>query len=741
MSTLRPKKPAAQPRDGELPEEFQLRRLVAKARLKAVREVIKKTGLSTYQAADTGRRNRDWKANNSSADLAIIPDSSTLIGRARQLVRDSWVGKSYVRAFARNVVGKSITINPHAKDRDGKPLTALNKVAQREFTRWAKSKLSDVERKQTFGQKQRLAAKERATAGEHLWMWSYRTPDNGMGGIDRTRPVGLCLQSLEPEQFDLRILSYEGREVRGGVEVDENGAPVAYHIYTRNPNDVLYRHAFFSQRVPAERMLHYFEGERVLQSRGVTPMSPIMQDVRDLEAFKGATLMRARMEACIGLIIKTMIPAAGLQGIQSTIQPAAGDTGQTPSGMTEADFVPGMVPNLQPGEDVVPFVPSSPGNGYDPFVNLTVQGIGAGVGMSRGEILRQSDGNYSSARQDMLADRKEIEPEQELITDDMIRPVYELWFNFAALEGRFDGVEGFGYDEYLAERHRFVEAEYIPPPQTWIDPEKEANAFAIMLKNRLITREEIVAMRGGRFYQIIEKLAVEQQETGALNLTLPEDEQERNALRELVKAILTNKLGTIDSMMANTTDFPALARAAGLPTLSVSEQPLLPVISPPGQLVTGDPVKNSAGKVIGGGVEPPELPPVAPAVAGAAPKGPQVPQVKAPIAKLDAFSSQDGEQRNVISLPQPATSGVPNYGRSKDPAISCGTCSFLQGERCSKFDFVTNLTNGCDDWAAKTLTENIGAPNTAKTFPPGPQPGQDVLENRFFPDADPTPRP
>src|SRR5579862_6901346 len=121
----RTKQPQPKPRRGELPEEFQLRRIVAKERLKMVKAALKKNALSTHAAADHGRRNRDWRANNSSADLAIIPDSITLIGRARQLVRDTWIGKSIVRAFVRNVVGRGITVTPHAKDKNGKPLTPL----------------------------------------------------------------------------------------------------------------------------------------------------------------------------------------------------------------------------------------------------------------------------------------------------------------------------------------------------------------------------------------------------------------------------------------------------------------------------------------------------------------------------------------------------------------------------------------------------------------------------------------
>lgn len=736
-----PRAPKPQPRDGELPDEFALRKLVAKAKLQSAKAAIKASGLSTYAAADKGRRNRDWKSNNGSADLAIIPDRLVLIGRARQLIRDSCYGKSMQRAFTRNVVGKGITVVPHAKDAEGQPLTSLNQRVRREWEAWGKSKLCDVERRKTFGQMQRLAAKEKFAAGEHLWMWSYQQGNNA------SMPIGFSLQAFEPEQFDDRILSYEGREVRGGIEVDQNGAPVAAHLYTRNPNDVLYRHAFFSERVPMTRLFHYFESDRVLQTHGVTAMTPVMQDVRDLERGKGAHLTRWLMEACIGAIVKTAMPITGPQGSVSTLIPAVGDPGKTDSGMTEADFVPGMVANLQPGEDIVPFMPTSPGGQYEPFTTLTVRGIGAGVGMSYGQVMRQSDGNYSSARQDMLEDRKEWEPEQELLVDDLVSPTYRKWYSFMAHEGRFDAVDGFSYAEYIADPNRFVEADFIPPPQTWIDPEKEANGWILLLKNRLITREEIAAMRGTQFFPTLRKIAAEFAEAEDEGLTFPENEADRASARELMKGILMNKLGTIDSVMANITDFRALADAAGIKTLAgkdIPVQPILPVVSPPGQLATGDPVLNKEGEIIGGGVEaPPTPPPVASGTPGAAnPSGKTPNNTATALAAIatDGLYNQARDEANADEFQQPTIPvppEVPNYKPAADKVISCASCSFLTGERCTRFGFTVDPAKVCDDWRAATITENIGAPNTAKSFPPGKLPGERDLESRFYPDADP----
>jgi capsid protein len=157
---------------------------------------------------------------------------------------------------------------------------------------------------------------------------------------------------------------------------------------------------------------HYFDAERVLQTRGVPHMAPVLQDVRDFSAFKDATLWRARMEACIGFLIKKNLPTAG-GGASPGLGRTPGRHRADGQRDAHADMVPGMVPELMPGEDVDPFIPSSPGNQYDPFTTITLRGIGAGMGMSFGALTRHNDANYSAARQDMLEDEREIGPQQD----------------------------------------------------------------------------------------------------------------------------------------------------------------------------------------------------------------------------------------------------------------------------------------------------------------------------------------
>ncbi len=500
---------ADKPRRGELREEFQLRQLVAKQRLKMTRSM-----LATHASAETGRKNRDWKASTASADQSIIPDATILNARSRQCIRDSWIGKAAVRAFSRNVVGCGILPIPMAKDAQGQLLPKVNKKLLKLFWTWANNReFCDIEKRQTFWQKQNLMVEERVAVGEAFLLWSY---------VPNANAVGLRLQSFEAEQLDLRLQSFtdengNNNQVRGGIEVDANGAPVAYHFYTRNPTDYLIA-SFRSVRILAARVIHYFKQERVLQTRGVTPLAPVLQEIRDHNRFRDAKLWRKIMEACIGMVItKDALGGSSPFGLPA----APGADTQTQSGMRMIDFTPGMVPELNPGEEMSAFIPTSDPNDAT-YIEGGLQGIGAGIGLSGSQITRQSKSNYSAARQDMLEDRKEFEPEQEMMAHNvLLNPLWSIFVRFAVIEGRLDDV--LNVSEFNGEPDRFCEAEYVAPAAPWIDPNNEASAYEKLLSLKVMDREEVAALRGKRLSDILDKIESEREEAAAKGITFPED--------------------------------------------------------------------------------------------------------------------------------------------------------------------------------------------------------------------------
>jgi lambda family phage portal protein len=496
-------------RQTELPEELALRKLKARAEAQVIRAAMKaaKAQLSTYASAKVGRQTKDWRAPLGSADAAILEDADRLNARARQLVRDSWIARAAVRAKSRNVVGQGIVPIPAA--RIGKDeFKAFNEANETLFWDWASDRSAcDVEGRRTFWQIQTLCVEEKFIVGEHFIVWSYQPNPHF---------VGLQLQCFEPEQLETSIQSHEGNEVRRGIEVDRLGRAVAYHFFQRTPNDYLGT-STESVRIPANRVLHYFRADRSQQSHGVTDLAPVMMDIRDLSGMKDAQLFRKKMEACIGFIIKKNIPTP--LGSAPGVTPASGDGTTLRGGERAIDMAPGMVPELMPGEDIQPFIPSSNGTDYEPFNEATIRGIGAGIGLSYGAITRKSDGNYSAARQDMLEDERELGPDQDMLIDVIVKGIYELFTAFAVAEGRLP----ITVEQFQASRRTFLEAEYVTPVRPWIDPEKEANAAEKMIQLRLRDRGEIRAKLGGRYNRTLQRIATLRDEAKAQGIVFEED--------------------------------------------------------------------------------------------------------------------------------------------------------------------------------------------------------------------------
>ena len=424
-------------------------------RLRFKRDAVKhrRKMLSVHKAAEKNRFTQDWTAPYTSADSAIVPDLKLLNARARQVVRDDAWGKAIVRAFRRNVVGTGITPSI-----DDKPYASA-------WRRWAETpRLIDMEKRRTFVGIQDWAISELAAVGEAFvvrWI------------TGRGRNRRLTLQCFEFEQLDeYKYLEHDtGNEVRHGIEVDENGAPVAYHFYKHHPHDIrgLARPApimLESMRVPASMVCHIYDPERVRQTHGISRMRPVLRKIRDLSEYDAAQLRVARAEAGIGLLVK-------------------GDENDEELSLDGLN-----VAYLNHDEEVTQFTPSRPGGEYDPFVRAQIKAIAAGVGLSYEQVARDfSGGNFSSQRQGSIEDRREFEALQSHIVTQLCDPVHDDWTMVWAMQNP----EASGGFFLRGEPER---VDWQGQGWDWVDP--EAQGKAIERKYRLgLTSRTIEANRLG----------------------------------------------------------------------------------------------------------------------------------------------------------------------------------------------------------------------------------------------------
>lgn len=454
------------------PEEI-LEREQTRLRLLQARVQIEQTKamLATYKAAERTRFTADWRAPRRSADGATIPDLPTLHGRARQLVRDDAYAASAVRAFRRNVVGTGVVAFARRKLPDGTPDRGWNGTLDPLWRRWERDpRQVDVQRRRNLMMFGWWAMNELVVAGEALILKCL--------AMRAGRPR-LCLQAVEAEQLDEEIQEHEGREVRGGVELDQAGAPIAYHFRRRPPGD-LGREAP-TVRITADRVAHVMDPDRAHQTRAASRLAPCMLRLRHLGEHDSSHLIAARAESNIGLVIEREDPTAPLN-------PAGTDAAEKDT----LDFSPLAIMRLRRGEKATSFTPQRAAQVYAPFTEAQLRAAAASIGISYEQLARDfSRGTYSSQRQAMLEDRREYAMLHELLVALMYQPIREWFIHECVLDGQLLA------PGYSRDPEAWHETMWLPDGWQWIDPQKESAADTTAFAQDFDTHQSIVGRRTG----------------------------------------------------------------------------------------------------------------------------------------------------------------------------------------------------------------------------------------------------
>lgn len=486
-------------------ERIRFERRLMKERVRA---------LSTFQAADKSRTNRDWRAPQKTADQAIIPDLPTLNARARMALWNDWTTRSAVHAYCRGVVGVGITPRSAAKDPEtGEPLVEFNEGIDRYWRRWArKRQWCDVARKLTFVEAERFGVGEWVIAGNAFARIAYEP---------RPQVPGVRFQFFEAEQLDRGKTRNpeDGNEVRGGIEVDEFGAAVAYWVFFEgHPWE---KWGQKSVRVPAAEVVHLQRPERVWQTLGVTQLCASLQKSRHLDQYDIYQLIGARVEAAqCGFYRRS--PGAGMGWDDYMSQgTVSGDEQTDEQGNRYIEMEPGVMRELPPDvEDPRFFTPTRPGGQYQPFVQAQVDQIGAAAGLDGSTLLRDySRGNFSSQRQARLDVWDQCDPIQLMVIDEFGRPLRELFKTIAVIEGR---VEAPGFFEDNGMRDAYLEDSWQGPPKAWVDPLKMMMAAKVGIDYRLLTRGQVANERGTFIEDIFREIGAEIREAERNGVPLPD---------------------------------------------------------------------------------------------------------------------------------------------------------------------------------------------------------------------------
>lgn len=422
-----------------------------------------------FQAARSGNWDGDWLFGAASINSILRTDAAILRDKARTVWMNTSTGKRLPTLLSENVSGKDgILYQPAVRDASGEPDAETNRALETAWYQWAEDPSAvSADRRMTWQEVEQMTDEMEAVDGETLvrLLPGFRNAWR------------FAVQVLDPDQLD-HTYNVEARPGQNaiimGVEVDQWGAAVAYHLWPNHPSEVQRRGERL--RIPAGEILHNFLTIRPGQLRGVTMFAPILGDLMHLAKYREAEVIAARISAAKMGFIKG---------------------GQNAGTTEEIEATPGMFPKLGVDEEVQFFDPNHPNGNYDAFDRAIIRSVSSAWRVSYMSVSGDlSQTSFASGRMGWLGEKEFYRSLQERRMLRYSRPVLRAWLPMAMLSGKLD-VRG-SLDDLLA-------ADWKARPFAPIDELKAENADALRLALGKTSLTDLVEREGGDLRKVLEK--------------------------------------------------------------------------------------------------------------------------------------------------------------------------------------------------------------------------------------------
>lgn len=445
--------------------------------------------LGGYDAASFRRPGMaGWSPMPRDAETETNLDLPILRARSRDLVRNAPLAGGAISTYVTNVVGTGLSVQPapdaEALGLDEETSEDWSECTLREFRLWSESPDCDVTRTQTFFGLQSLVFRSSLESGDVFAL---------LPSVRRqASPYSLALQVIEADRVCNPGLAADSPTVAAGVELDEYGAPVAYHICRGHPGSLLRRSKLEWDPVPAfgrsgrRNVLHLFDRRRPGQTRGVPILAPVIEPLKQLQRYSDAELQAAVISGMFAVFVK-MDPEAFQsmftdENQSQYLQAAKNWDGTVNGGGLEGA---GKAVNLLPGESIDTTNPGRPNEKFDPFVQAILRQIGVGLEIPFEVLIKHYTASYSAARAALLEAWRVFRGRRDWLATNFCQPIYEAWLEEAVALGRVTA-PGFFADPAI--RHAWSRATWIGDGPGSIDPVKEVDAAAARVSLGISTR-------------------------------------------------------------------------------------------------------------------------------------------------------------------------------------------------------------------------------------------------------------
>jgi len=464
---------------------------------------------------------RGWLPARGSADADLLPELAQIATRSNDLIRNHGVASGALQTITDNVIGVGLRLSSvpdyRLLGRDKAWAEEWSKRVESLWRTFAESTDIDAGRSLNFHGLTEQVFRSGWTEGEGLALplWLPRA-----GSRFSTR-----LQVIDPARLSNPMGRSDGPRLRGGIAIDEYGAPLGYHIRKAHPGDRLLADAAnlnVWEYVPAmtewgrPRVIHVHDKARAGQSRGKPSLTAVMRQFKVLGDYSNAELKAAVVNAKVAVLTESSASPDLMVELLSSDAAAKEKylAALTERGLSTISMEDGQIVPLEPGEKLAGFTPARPAGQFDPFVTAVFRHIATGLNIPYELLMKDfSRTTYSSARAALIEAWRFFRGRRQWIASYWARPVFELWLEEAVHLGMIEAPDF--YDNKAA----YCRCRWIGPGRGWIDPTKEAEAASIRMDYNLSTLEAECAEQGLDWEEVLEQRATEKSRMAALGLT------------------------------------------------------------------------------------------------------------------------------------------------------------------------------------------------------------------------------
>lgn len=411
-----------------------------------------------FNAAKQDRLLR-WTVGMDRINGQLKQDYVLMVRRARDLAENNDLVSGYLENLERNVIGPDgFRLQPLARDASGGP-DASRQTEIRELWEFFQSEefcFVSADGRQGGREFDALVLNTLVIDGE-VFIW--RRPDPAS-------PFGMryeVIDSLDVDYLYNVERTADGGRIVMGIRLDARNRPLSYFVREARGDFYQTGRRF---ELPASEVLHLYRKRFPGQVRGITRLAAAIMDIAQLEEYKEAEIIAAKLQAANCIIYEKT-------GVNEDL---GGDADA--AGNVMWDVSPGQAGLAPEGYTAKQITPNHPNSNFGSFVKAIQRGISGSVGLSYNKAVGDYESvTYSSVREASLEDRETYKTLQKFLIAKWKNPQFADFLRFSVLSGALKAD--------FAELPRLLRHRFNPRRFSWVDPEKELKAKQLEYDLRL----------------------------------------------------------------------------------------------------------------------------------------------------------------------------------------------------------------------------------------------------------------